>query len=322
MKLFPATIPAPWSPKDQTFLRPEKNIWETLSGFDPLIPFLSVDGCFGLLFSGQPLPAQPPKQPNKQKSGMKLKNTHLAAVAAITLAGPASAAVLLTDNFDTNNESAATFNDNLATDQTGSLATVTYTTVTGGADYQVQHSNAGNMLLVGNLFGQRDVFASLNRNFATDANSANAALEVSFTVAVFDGATSGDWAAFSIGSGQNNFVLNSANKFSALFQDDGGTQQFKNGAQPSIGSSATFTDGDTVKFSSDGETDIVNMYFNNTLAGTWTNLDFGSGDGYLTFEGRNSNSRFDNLSISAIPEPSAALLGGLGLLALLRRRRA
>jgi hypothetical protein len=307
---------------------------EILSGFQPLIPFLGVDGCFGLQYSGQPLPAHPPKQPNKQKPDMKLKTTHLAALAAFTLAGPASAAVLLTDNFNTNNESAATFNDDLAADQGGSLATVSYTTVTGGANYQVQHSNGGQMLLVGNLFGQRDVFASLNRNFATDANTANAALEVSFTVEVSDGFISSDWAAFSIGSGQNNFVLNSANKFSALFQDDGGTQQFKNGTTPTIGSSATFTDGDTVKFvisnaagtgsafSSDGETDVVNMYFNNTLAGTWTNLNFGSGDGYLTFEGRNSNSRFDNLSISAIPEPSAALLGGLGMLALLRRRRA
>jgi uncharacterized protein (TIGR03382 family) len=30
----------------------------------------------------------------------------------------------------------------------------------------------------------------------------------------------------------------------------------------------------------------------------------------------------DNLTITAIPEPGAALLGGLGMLALLRRRRA
>jgi uncharacterized protein (TIGR03382 family) len=29
----------------------------------------------------------------------------------------------------------------------------------------------------------------------------------------------------------------------------------------------------------------------------------------------------DNLSVSLIPEPGAALLGGLGLLTLLRRRR-
>lgn len=29
----------------------------------------------------------------------------------------------------------------------------------------------------------------------------------------------------------------------------------------------------------------------------------------------------DNLSLTVVPEPSAALLGGLGMLALLRRRR-
>ena len=35
----------------------------------------------------------------------------------------------------------------------------------------------------------------------------------------------------------------------------------------------------------------------------------------------NNGQTFDNLSITSIPEPSAALLGGLGMLALLRRRR-
>lgn len=33
------------------------------------------------------------------------------------------------------------------------------------------------------------------------------------------------------------------------------------------------------------------------------------------------NNRFDNVQINAVPEPTAALLGGLGFLALLRRRR-
>lgn len=33
------------------------------------------------------------------------------------------------------------------------------------------------------------------------------------------------------------------------------------------------------------------------------------------------NNRFDNVTFTAVPEPSAALLGGLGFLALLRRRR-
>ena len=36
----------------------------------------------------------------------------------------------------------------------------------------------------------------------------------------------------------------------------------------------------------------------------------------------NTTIEMDNLVVSTIPEPSAALLGGLGMLALLRRRRA
>lgn len=43
-------------------------------------------------------------------------------------------------------------------------------------------------------------------------------------------------------------------------------------------------------------------------------------NGKIFFGGNNST--FDNLSVTVIPEPSAALLGALGMLALLRRRRA
>lgn len=35
----------------------------------------------------------------------------------------------------------------------------------------------------------------------------------------------------------------------------------------------------------------------------------------------NGNNRFDNIQINAVPEPTVAVLGGLGFLALLRRRR-
>lgn len=45
----------------------------------------------------------------------------------------------------------------------------------------------------------------------------------------------------------------------------------------------------------------------------------------ITFNGATGNSgnnRIDNLQITAVPEPAAALLGGIGLLGLLRRRRA
>ena len=49
-----------------------------------------------------------------------------------------------------------------------------------------------------------------------------------------------------------------------------------------------------------------------------------SGTGFLTFALTSDTSNvpvINGFSIDAIPEPSAALLGGIGLLALLRRRR-
>ncbi|MFM2198205.1 MAG: hypothetical protein RLZZ505_1637 [Verrucomicrobiota bacterium] len=43
--------------------------------------------------------------------------------------------------------------------------------------------------------------------------------------------------------------------------------------------------------------------------------------GAMNLNPSNEQVKITNFSLTAIPEPSAALLGGLGLLALLRRRR-
>ena len=90
---------------------------------------------------------------------------------------------------------------------------------------------------------------------------------------------------------------------------------------------STFTDfatfapgggsGATVSFATNGVVDL------NTSA--LTVLD-GEDDIYigLTFSGASNtsgNNRLDNIQFTAVPEPSAALLGGLGMFALLRRRR-
>jgi uncharacterized protein (TIGR03382 family) len=50
-------------------------------------------------------------------------------------------------------------------------------------------------------------------------------------------------------------------------------------------------------------------------------LNLDATDQFISFHANSTVANIDNLSITAIPEPSAALLGGLGLLALLRRRR-
>jgi MYXO-CTERM domain-containing protein len=46
-----------------------------------------------------------------------------------------------------------------------------------------------------------------------------------------------------------------------------------------------------------------------------------SDDMKIVIAGAVDGTLVDNIQVSTIPEPSAALLGGLGLLALLRRRR-
>lgn len=77
-----------------------------------------------------------------------------------------------------------------------------------------------------------------------------------------------------------------------------------------------------------GETNLSNGFNIATISGTATTLAPGtiSGIGVLAIDGGQSNDRMrlDNFLITgtAVPEPSAALLGSIGLLALLRRRRA
>lgn len=79
---------------------------------------------------------------------------------------------------------------------------------------------------------------------------------------------------------------------------------------------SNFNMGSTVNYEAfiDGGTAIKTGSF------TWSGTD----ENYLNvYSNYTSNSgTLDNFSVTAIPEPSAALLGGLGLLALLRRRRA
>ena len=107
---------------------------------------------------------------------------------------------------------------------------------------------------------------------------------------------------------------------------------FGNAAQ--IGRSASFTDGQMITFvlsdangsgsafsASNGANDMVKMYVNGSLTNTFTGLDLDTADQYLSFHAAGTETYIDNLSITAIPEPGAALLGGLGMLALLRRRR-
>ena len=258
---------------------------------------------------------------------MKLTFTHLAALAALTMAGRASAETLFLDNYETA-ESGANFNlpDSLTADQSGTAATKNYTIDWGlGWDGAFQRGNGGTWLMYAGTggFGSTNMAGSLNYDFASAANTLSSPLEISFNISVSNGVTGDDWTSFMIGSAQNQFVTNPSVGFGSLFRDNGGTQQFDRGT--GIGSSATFADNDLITFlvsdasgtgsafNSDGSTDIVSMYVNNTLTNTFTGLNFTAADQYISFNANNTAAQIDNLGIIAVPEPSAAVLAGVGL---------
>lgn len=86
------------------------------------------------------------------------------------------------------------------------------------------------------------------------------------------------------------------------------------------------TTGGTGKYADDDLLDTFSLLNDGTIL-NFSVISDGSGSiAFDFFEGQNdtdggSSATFNALSITQIPEPSAALLGGLGLLFLLRRRR-
>jgi hypothetical protein len=252
-----------------------------------------------------------------------------------------AATVLLTDNFDTNLVG-PNWNNQLGNDQGGTVSPVSITGATTVANGTWRYRRGftdpsgfdGEMALLGsNNFGggSGNVYGGLDRNFASDANSAGAALEISFSLKVLNGVNPDSWGAIQIGSAQNAFATNASNKFASLFRDNGATVQFASGTE--IGNTATYSDGGTIRlvlsdasgigsaFNSDGATDVVNMYFNDSLIFTANDLNFQSGDGYITFASLQANLGIDDLLIQVIPEPSALSVLGLAALLGFRRRR-
>lgn len=258
---------------------------------------------------------------------------------ALTSSSSAST-LLFYDNYNTAALGPAAFNASSAlnADQSGTLATLTSSVSMSGWEGAFQRGNGGAMLMhANNSFGGNDTRTSLDYNFASIANSLDQALEFKFNMSVSGGADPNGgadptwWAAFAIGSAQNQFVTAGTNRFSSLFRDNGGTQQFASGT--AIGDSATFSDGNWITllvsnaagtgsaFQSDGATDVVKMFVNGTLTNTWTNLNFGAADGYVSFQATNSVAHIDNFTVTAIPETSSVCLTALASLAWLRRRR-
>jgi hypothetical protein len=247
------------------------------------------------------------------KRNMKLLPALL--ISAGFVATSSASTLLFSDNFNTPSFNWWEFNNSLAADQGGTLATITYSTVGSGDGYTAQHSNGGNMLLTSNGQGGWGSYASPNRNFAIDANAASSPLEIQFDMWAIDGDAT-NWIGFGLGGGQGQLFYEGSYGFGATVGD--GKHNYKLLISNTAGTGSGFngiTNGAKIEF-----------YKDNVWQETITET-LGVNDGYISFRTLPSQwggwtvGLVDNLSVSVVPEPSAALLGCMGMLAFLRRKR-
>jgi len=268
---------------------------------------------------------------------------------AIALCGltPSYATTLLTDSFLNPNapSGGAELNDNLANRQTGTLATVGYSSSTlntgpsgSGYAYLNESSNLEILPAVG-------TYAKVwtTTGFATAA-ATTISVDLWPTVTQIEGA---GFASFLIGGGLANTQANegvlwaggAANSISVSLYGNGTLwikDQSKfdgNGAESIFYADNYFTNNGfktisivTSAFASGSQT--LNFYLGATPILTNYTRDAGfTSDNHIGFQAfRNSGatqSVFDNLSVTVVPEPSSIALLGLGGLALMavRRRR-
>lgn len=108
-----------------------------------------------------------------------------------------------------------------------------------------------------------------------------------------------------------------------IFTNGSGTDDYEQGIDLSAGATLSVRFSGISNFNT-GSTVTYEAFINGGTAVKTGNFNWsGTNENYLNvFSNYTHNSgTLDNYSVTVIPEPSAALLGGLGMLALLRRRR-
>lgn len=145
--------------------------------------------------------------------------------------------------------------------------------------------------------------------------------------------TLGDWVSFQVGviNADTNNLTHAETDYGILFRNNGGTERFDNGVNLGAGGSFTSTAGGvhhiqiTYSFNSFADGTAVNAVSKvNGVEVANDNFTWNNNSGELRFElgSISANSRIDNLTITTIPEPSAAvaLLAGLAGFGFRRRR--
>ena len=264
---------------------------------------------------------------------MKLRPVlHSLALLALTAASPA-ATVLFTDNYDaTSNQSP---NDQITNPgrQGGTLATLGY--------LQAGNVQIGNTTTLppNTPSGLGDEFLAAFGSAAYvnhDFSNQTVPLEITFRGLISSIANTGadNWVGLIVGNAAGVPFVNGGNVSSVLFRANGATEVWNHGSNAVGGSGFApgfdaWTDYKVVLSDTAGTGSAwgsggsrADYYINGNLLGTLNMTQLNAGEGFIGF-GADRIVGYDDVKITAIPEPSSALLGlgGLAGCVLLRRRK-
>lgn len=263
---------------------------------------------------------------------MKLKSTSLVIMAFSAIAAVSSqGAVIFSQDFSTTNTLATYVSSN--TPSSGQFNAIntsgagTVISVTTGVLTFTRTANAGSYSRTSDfttipsaIIYKLDLTVSGNTDAQTTAavfqvgsafGTANAAENITDTYARFGinfGATAGEFGIRDVTNGTSSALFAGTQTITWVMNNTGSSLNY---LAPTSASTALANDKADLWV---GSTKILNGVAIQTASQTITDLKFAFTTGTGTIG-------IDNIQITAIPEPSAAVIGGLGMLALLRRRR-